>query len=351
MQLRLILTTVLLLTCNLASSAVDRLVLVAGGGDQEPAGVPAKSVKLKEPFGVAFDSRGNLLIIEMSKGNRLLRMDPSGHVTHIAGVGESGFAGDGGPLLQATFNGPHNLAVTPTDQVLISDTWNGRVRLLDLKSDRVSSLPGFTVPADKARGAGPYCITLDFTGTKLHLADLRRIHVIDLKTGKAEVIAGNGEKGIPTDGAKATEAPLIDPRAVAADRAGNVYILERGGNALRVVNKAGLIRTVVNASGKKGYSGDGGPAINATMNGPKHLCIAPDDSVIIADAENHVIRRYTPKDGKIHLVAGTGVKGAAGLGGPPDKAQLARPHGVTYGPDGLLYITDSYNDRILRIEH
>jgi streptogramin lyase len=324
----------------------ERIVLAAGGGDKEPQSVPALQAQLKEPFGVAFDPQGRMVIVEMAKGNRVLRVDRQGRVTHLAGTGELGGGGDGGPLLQAQFN----LAITPDGAILIGDTWNGRVRRLDPQADKVTSLEGFNVPADKARGAGPYCITLDFTGTRLHIADLRRVHVIDLKTGQASVVAGNGQKGIPEDGAKATEAPLVDPRAAAADRQGNVYILERGGHALRVVDKAGRIRTVVNRSGRKGNTGDGGPAIDATMNGPKHLCIDRDDSVIIADAENNTIRRYTPADGKIHLVAGTGEKGAAGVGGPPDKVQLARPHGVTIGPDGLLYITDSYNDRILRLE-
>jgi streptogramin lyase len=85
------------------------------------------------------------------------------------------------------------------------------------------------------------------------------------------------------------------------------------------------------------------------MNGPKHLCMDRDGTVVIADAENHVVRRYDPKSGLITRVAGTGKRGTAGLGGDPLQCELARPHGVTIGPDGLLYITDSYNDRILRI--
>jgi sugar lactone lactonase YvrE len=213
----------------------------------------------------------------------------------------------------------------------------------------VTSVPGFNAPPPQARTAGPYCIALDFTGTQLYIADLRRVHRVDLKTGQSRVVAGNGEKGVPPDGAVAINAPLTDPRAVAPDREGNVYILERNGHALRVVSRDGKIRTVVNASGKKGADGDGGDALAATMNGPKHLCVDHDDSVIIADAENHLIRRYDPKSGKIIRVAGTGKKGTAGLDGPPQQCELARPHGVTVHRDGTLYITDSYNNRILKI--
>ncbi|HYF37051.1 MAG TPA: hypothetical protein VD994_17260, partial [Prosthecobacter sp.] len=181
-------------------------------------------------------------------------------------------------------------------------------------------------------------------------ANLRQILALDLTKSTTKVIAGNGQKGVPQDGALAVDAPLVDPRAVAPDREGNVYILERGGNALRVVDREGRIRTVVNASGKKGGEGDGGPALVAAMNGPKHLCVDNDGTVIIADAENHLIRRYVPKDGTIQRIAGTGRKGASGLGGDPKNAELARPHGVTVHPSsGELYITDSYNNRILKV--
>ena len=285
----------------------------------------------------------------MASGNRLLKVDARGILTHVAGQPKPGDAGDGGPALAAQFHGPHNLAVLPGGDILIGDTWNGRVRRVDLAQNRVTSLPGFTVPAAQARTAGPYCITLDFTGSQLYLADLRRVHAVDVETGATRVVAGNGQKGVPPDGAIATAAPLVDPRAVAADRQGNVYILERGGHALRVVGRDGRIRTVVNAAGRRGGDGDGGDARAATLNGPKHLCIDRDDSVVIADAENNLIRRYAPKTGKILRVAGTGKKGSAGLDGPPEQCELSRPHGVTVHRDGTLFITDSYNHRILKI--
>jgi len=117
------------------------------------------------------------------------------------------------------------------------------------------------------------------------------------------------------------------------------------------VDREGRIKTVVNTSGKTGNSGDGGPAADALMNGPKHLCVDRDNSVLIADAENNIVRRYLPATGTIERVAGTGKQGGDGVGGAPEQCQLARPHGVTIHPvSGELYITDSYNDRILRIE-
>lgn len=347
MKSRLALLAALLLV--VPTLRAEKIVLVAGGA-KDAVGVAAVEAKLKEPFGVDFDRAGNLFIIEMASGNRLLKVDAAGLLAHVAGSGKAGAAGDGGPALAAEFNGPHNLAVLPDGNVLIGDTWNGRVRKVDMKTGTVTSLAGYGVPTEKAKGSGPYCITLDFSGTKLFIADLTRIHELDLATGKSRVVAGNGKHGRPEDGALAIEAPLSDPRAVAVDRKGNIYILERGGNALRVVSTDGKIKTVVNASGAKGGTGDGGPALAATMNGPKHLCIDLNDNVIIADAESHLVRKFTPRDGKIVRVAGTGKQGRGALGGSPLDCELARPHGVTVHRDGTLYITDSYNNRILRIE-
>jgi hypothetical protein len=132
---------------------------------------------------------------------------------------------------------------------------------------------------------------------------------------------------------------------VAADADGNVYILERAGHALRVVDAGGRIRTVA-GTGKAGASGDGGDARRATLNEPKHLCIDKDGAVIIADTDNHVIRKYLPRRGTIVGVAGTGTKGSAGVGGPPEEAELNQPHGVHIGPGGDLYIADSGNHRL-----
>lgn len=341
----------LLLLCALAfpsSLLAEKIVLVAGG-TADRVGLPALQAKLKEPFGADFDRAGNLFVVEMAAGNRLLRIDAQGTLTHVAGLPTAGDTRDGSAALSAQFNGPHNLAVLPNGNVLISDTWNGRVRQIDVASGRVTTVPGYGVSVAQAKANGPYCITLDFTGTQLFIADLRRVQALDLTTGKLRLVAGNGEKGIPIDGARATESPLVDPRAVAVDRRGNVYLLERNGHALRLVTTDGKIRTVVNASGKKGATGDGGDALLATLSGPKHLCVDLDDNVLIADAENHLIRRYVRATGKILRVAGTGKQGAAGVGGPPEQCELARPHGVTVRADGTLFITDSYNNRILKI--
>jgi len=331
-----------------ADGRAERIVLVAGGAE-ERTGIRATSARLMEPFGVDFDVAGNMLILEMVTGNRLLQVSPDGILTHVAGRTEPGDSGDGGPALDAQFRGPHNLAVLPDGDVLIGDTWNGRVRRFHRATATITTVGGFEIPREQARSNGPFCIALSPDGTQLYIANLRQVHALDLGTGRARVVAGNGEKGVPADGAVAVNAPLVDPRAVAADRRGNLYILERNGHALRVVGPDGRIRTVVNAAGVRGATGDGGDALVATLNGPKHLCVDHDENVIIADAENHLIRKYLPATGRIERVAGTGTAGAGGLGGSPELCELRRPHGVTVHRDGTLFIVDSYNNRVLRI--
>ncbi len=333
-------------------------MLVAGGGAKED-GAPATETKLTAPFGVDFDTAGNLYLVEMAGGERVRKMGRDGVLHIIAGIGTKGFAGDGGPGREAQFNGMHNLTALRNGDLFLADTWNQRIRFLDAKEGRISTFAGTGVKgfsgdggsAKLAQFGGLYCASLDPQQENLFLADLdnRRIRAVNLKTGIVGTVAGNGELGVPKDGAMATNAPLIDPRAVAVDRAGNVYVLEREGHALRVVTPGGVIRTVV-GSGVRGNSGDGGPARGATMNGPKHLCIDGDGSVVIADTENHVIRRYDPHDGRITRVAGCGRKGAVGAPGPALEVELNQPHGVAIGPGGSLYIVDSSNHRVLRLE-
>ena len=335
----------------------EKIVLVAGGGTAEKD-APATECKLKEPFGVEFTPTGEMLIVEMTSGNRVLKVDAKGVLRVIGGTGAKGYSGDGGPATAAMFNGMHNLQITPGGDLVIADSFNHTLRRIDGKSGVVSTLAGDGKagfagdggPAAQARFSTLIQIALDAAGKQLYLADIgnKRVRRIDLASGAVTTIAGNGKGGVPADGAVATESPLVDPRAVTPDGSGGCYILERNGNALRHVDAGGKIKTVV-GMGAKGSSGDGGPGIAATMNGPKYLTMDHDGTVLIADAENHVIRRYAPKTGLITRVAGTGKKGTAGLGGSPLECELARPHGVTVAKDGTLFITDSYNDRILKI--
>lgn len=347
----------MVVACGAGVSWADKVVLVAGGGKSLADEGPATEAALHEPFAVDFDADRNMYICEL-EGGRVLKVTPQGRIARLAGKAEKGDAGDGGPAKDAVFNGMHHLLTGPDGSLLLADTWNNRVRRFDLKKGTVTALAGTGKkgfsgdggPALKAEFGGIYCLALSPNKETLYLVDLdnRRLRAVNLKSGQASTVAGNGQKGVPADGAKASEAPLVDPRAVAVDSKGRIYILERSGNALRVVDDTGTIRTVA-GTGEAGFSGDGGPALEARLNGPKHLSVDADDNVLIADTESHVIRKYLPKEGTIVRVAGTGKLGARGLGGPPLELELARPHGVLVGPDGAIYISDSSNGRIVKI--
>lgn len=353
---RLAVLAALGLLAGLSSTRAESLVLVAGTG-HSPDGSAAVLGALDGPFGVDFDRDGSMYIVEMV-GQRVRKVDRKGILTTFAGTGGKGNRGDGGPALEAEFNGMHSLVVSPRNTIYVTDTWNNRVREIDPATGRISAFAGTGEkgfdgdggPALRARFGGVYCVALDPLGKHMYLADLdnHRIRAVDLGTGVVETVAGNGKRGLPDDGAVAREAPLVDPRAVAADGEGNVYIVERSGHAVRVVGPDGKIRTII-GTGKAGASlGDGDP-LKVQLNGPKHIGIDRNGDVFIADTENHRILKYLPKENKVVLVAGTGKKGSKGLGGSPVEAELSQPHGVHVGPDGLLYISDSSNNRVLKI--
>jgi DNA-binding beta-propeller fold protein YncE len=333
------------------------VVLMAGGGDGAD-GAQATKARLQAPFGVDFDQAGNLYFVEYA-GHRVRHIDAKGILTTIGGTGRKGGGGDGGPAREAEFNAPHSLAVAANGDIYVADTGNNRVRKIDAKSGKITSVAGTGEkgfagdggPAVEARFGNIYCVALNPRRDRLYLADLdnRRIRSVDLATGVVTTVAGNGHKGTPEDGSEAVKAPLVDPRAVAVDARNNIYILERSGNALRVVDATGKIRTVA-GTGKAGATGDGGDARHATLNGPKHLCIDRDGGVLIADTENHLLRKYLADSGKIVRVTGSGKRGAGGVGGPAASVELSQPHGVYVHRDGALYIADSSNDRILKIE-
>ena len=316
-----------------------------------------------DPFSVVFDKEGNMLGVEYVRSNRVIKVDPYGHSSVIAGIQSttSPKAGDQGALdgadpLKANFNGMHDLVLGKDGSIYLADTFNARVRKIDANTGKISTIIGTGIsgfsgdggPGHKAQVAQVHspCFNSDYSALYFNDLPNRRIRKMDMKSGIVSTVVGNGVKGVPEDGSVATEAPLLDPRAVLLDKDDNIYICSRGGHALRVVGKNGRIRTVINPAGKKGYSGDGGPALYATMNGPKHLALDSKDRILITDTENHVIRRYDPKSETIDLVAGIPEVNGSATSEDPLKIQLDRPHGARVYK-GWLYVADSNNDRII----
>ena len=297
---------------------------------QEPVEVLGPGSGLKNPFGVAFDDQGAMFIAEYL-GGRLWKYTEQDGLQQLA--------------KDTAFNRMHNIARTRSGQIYISDTRANLIRKLDENTGVVtiicgtgeSGYNGDGMPASQAMLADPISISLSSDEKRLYIADIKnfRIRFIDLVSGIIRTAAGNGISAIPESGALASESPLLDPRGVAEDSQGNLYILSRRGHALRVVRSDGRIYTA--AGSGEPHAADG-PALQAGLNGPKHLCIDLENRVIIADAENHLIKRYDPKAKTLLTILDHG----------PEGTPLNRPHGVWMTPDGTLYICDSWNDRILK---
>lgn len=334
-------------------------VVVGSPGGKTPGGPDA--TRVNEPFAVAFDAEGGMYGVEHQRGNRLFRVH-AGDVEFVAGRFHVSQSTDVLPRETATaaaevrFHGPHDVAVGRDGRVFVADTLRHQIRAFDPKSRTVRVVAG-TGEAGFSGDGGPaamatfkqaYCSGLAPDGTALLVADIgnSRLRRIDLVQATVATIAGNGIRGRPVDGAAAVASPLAGPRAACMTADGTIYLALREGNALVEIVE-GQVRTVVNASGKSGYGGDDGPGREALLAGPKYVSLDRAGRVLIADTENHCIRRYDPRSGRIRLIAGIPGRMGAGVGSDLASTHLARPHGCCIGPDGRLVIADSDNDRIL----
>ena len=327
---------------------------IAGTGEAGYSGDggPATTAVLREPFMCAFDSAGNLLFSE-SRNYCVRRIDAqTGVITTLVGDGQAGYSGDGGPANRARLNEPYSLTVDDNGDIYIVDRLNAVVRKVDGATGIISTIAGNGEPGYGGDG-GPGTLAqlrepndcyLDGRGGLL-IADIQdqRIRRLGLDTGIITTFAGNGEKVRAGDGLPATQASILGARAVCMDGIGNTYIADREGNGVRKVDTSGIMSTLA-GTGERGYTGDGGPAIAATWGAPKAIrCDAAGD-VIVVDTENHAIRRINA-EGIVTTIAG-GHLGGNGDGGPATAAGLERPHGCGIGPDGTLYIADSNNHRV-----
>ena len=322
-------------------------------------GGPADRAHLNDPFDLAIDPAGNLVFSD-TMNHVVRRIDLRiGKIETIVGNGKAGFSGDGGPARSASLNEPYGVVYDAGGNLYIADRLNRRVRKVDsagtistFAGDGGKAFGGDGGPSPKASLVEPNGLAIDPQGKRLYIADVsdHRVRSIDLKTGMISTFAGNGKGSRSGEGVPALEASIQGARAVKVGSDGTVYVVERQGTRVRAYDlKSGTVSTVA-GSGAKGFSMEPTDALKAEFNGPKELAIARDGGLLIVDTENHAIRRVDLKGKKVSTIAGNGRIGSEGDGGPPTKASLARPHGVVVGPDGTIYIGDTENHRIRAIK-
>ena len=351
MNHRLAIASALLALANLG--VATEIKTIAGTGKAGTKDGPALTAELNNPFGVIRGPDGALWFCEYD-GHTVRRLDVQGQITTVVGNGKADYSGDGGAPLSASLNKPHEIRFDRAGQLYIADMLNHAIRRVDLQSGVITTIAGTGEagfsgdggPAAKAQLRQPHSIQFGPDG-RLFICDIgnHRVRVVDPTSGVIRTLAGTGERGSTPDGARFADSPLNGPRTLDFDRAGNLWLALREGNQVFKLDlAAGTIHHVA-GTGAKGFTGNGGPAKEATLSGPKGISVAPDGKVYLADTESHSIRMIDLKTGRLELITGTGAK-ADGPDGDPLRCGLARPHGVFVDADGALYIGDSENHRI-----
>ena len=317
----------------------------------------AVRAQLGNPYGIVRGPDRALYLCEVDN-HVIRRIAADGTISTVAGTGKRGYAGDGGAATNALLNEPYEIRFDAYGNMLFVEMKNHLIRRVDAKTGVISTVagdgqPGFSGdggPASKAHFNQPHSIQLDAQGN-VFICDIgnHRLRRIDARTGAISTFAGTGAKLPTPDGAKFAEAPLHGPRAIDFDLDGNLWLALREGNAVFKLDlTAGTIHHIA-GTGKKGFTGNGSPAKVATLSSPKGLSIGPDGNVYLADTESHSIRMIDVKRATLELIAGTGLVGD-GPDGDPMRCKMARPHGVFVDADGSVLVGDSEAHRV-RVIH
>jgi sugar lactone lactonase YvrE len=338
------------------------ITTVAGNGTNGYSGDggAATNAELYYPNGVAVDTTGNLFIAD-SGSNRIRKVGANAIITTVAGNGTNNYLGDGGMATNAELSDPYCVAVDATGNLFIADSGNNVIRkvgtngiITTVAGNGAYDYSGDGCAATNAAFRYPTGVAVDLTGN-LFIADqvngvIRKVDTYGIIT----TVAGNGTNGyLLGDGGVATNAELFLPQDVAVDATGNLFIADYGNNLIRKVDTYGIITSVA-GNGQWGTSGDGGVATNAELSNPSGMAVDDTGSLFIADTGNNLIRKVDTY-GIITTVAGngygsgTGSGGYSGDGGAATNAELNQPQDVAVDATGNLFIADSGNNRTRKV--
>ncbi len=350
----------------LAKRAVQ--VQVSSGGISTYAGTgspgysgdggAATAAQLKTPQGVFAASNGDVYIAD--SGAHVIRKvsAATGVITTVAGTGSPGSSGDGGLAIAAKLSAPEDLFLTSGGDLFIADTGNHKVRKIAAATGIITTVAGTGTagstgnggPATAARLSSPRGIVVASNGD-FYVSERTGnvIRKVTVATGIIAAYAGIGSPGYSGDGGAATAAKLSQPQGLALAANGDLYVAETGNSVVRVVLAASGSITTFAGTGTSGYSGDGGAATAARLRAPEAIAFNAQGDLYIADTGNNVIRRVQGGTGSIGTVAGDGTAGFSGDGGPATGAELNTPRGVAASSTGAYYIGDASNRRVRKV--
>ena len=349
-------TILLILAMAALMPGAGLTVTIAGTGEAGYSGNngPGNKARLNNPYGLVIGPDERLYICDIDN-HCIRRLNlKTGVITTVAGSVRKGYSGDGGPALDAELNQPYEVRFDKAGNMFFVEMQNHVVRRVDKKTGIITTVAGTEVagfsgdggPAVKAQFRQPHSIAFDPQG-RLLICDIgnNRVRRLNMRTGLIETWLGTGERKPTPDGAPLAGTPVNGPRAIDVDPAGNLYLALREGNAIYRVDTKAARFVHLAGTGEKGNTGDGGDARQAKLNGPKGIAWSPDGGVYIADTENHTVRRIDLKQGAITTVVGTGQRGD-GPDGPALHCKMSRPHGVFVDRRGNLFIGDSEAHRV-----
>jgi len=320
-------------------------------------GGAATSATVKNPEGVAVGPDGSIYVVD-SDNHVVRKINPAtGVITTVAGSGSPGWSGDGLLATAARLQQPQDVAVAPNGDLYIADTGNHSIRKVTAATGLITTVAGSGSPGSSGDGgaatlaklSSPRGIVLASNGD-LYIADRsnNKIRKVSALTGIITTFAGTGTAGYTGDGGLAVAARLQSPEGVEFASNGDLYIADTSNDVIRRVSALTGFITTIAGTGTTGYTGDGGAATSARLNGPESVTVSASGDLYVADRGNNVIRRFTI-GGTIATFAGTGTAGYSGDGGSATGAKLNSPAGIAIDGSGVVYVADTANQRVRKI--